>query len=116
MEELDVEAVGSAAVERIRQPVGRSVDDEDRTMQALHDAILEALFSGGVLPEDMLEQLLGEPADGDQDGARAAARRADPADHRAHDGAGFITDAARPRAASGSGARQGGGGEGERPR
>src|SRR5688572_5266026 len=44
--------------------------DEDRTMQALHDAILEALFSGGVLPEEALQQLLGEPADGDQEAAR----------------------------------------------
>jgi Ca-activated chloride channel family protein len=44
--------------------------DEDRTMQALHDAILEALFSGGVLSEDALQQLLGEPADGDQEAAR----------------------------------------------
>jgi len=44
--------------------------DEDRTMQALHDAILEALFSGGVLSDDALQQLLGEPADGDQEGAR----------------------------------------------
>ena len=47
-----------------------SDDDEDRTMQALHDAILEALFSGGVLSEEALEKLLGEPADGDQEGAR----------------------------------------------
>ena len=47
-----------------------SDDDEDRTMQALHDAILEALFSGGVLSEDALQQLLGEPADGDQEAAR----------------------------------------------
>jgi Ca-activated chloride channel family protein len=44
--------------------------DEDRTMQALHDAILEALFSGGVLSDDALQRLLGEPADGDQEGAR----------------------------------------------
>ena len=44
--------------------------DDDRTMQALHDAILEALFSGGVLSEDALQQLLGEPADGDQEAAR----------------------------------------------
>jgi len=44
--------------------------DDDRTMQALHDAILEALFSGGVLSEDALQRLLGEPADGDQEGAR----------------------------------------------
>ena len=39
-------------------------------MEALHDAILEALFSGGVLSEEALERLLGEPADGDQEGAR----------------------------------------------
>ena len=55
--------------------------DDDRTMQALHDAILEALFNGGVLPEETLEQLLGEPGDGED--AHAAARGADPADHRA---------------------------------
>jgi Ca-activated chloride channel homolog len=47
-----------------------SASDEDRTMQALHDAILEALFSGGVLSEEALEKLLGEPADGDQEAAR----------------------------------------------
>src|SRR5687768_2553831 len=39
-------------------------DDTDRTMQALHDAILEALFSGGVLPDDLLERLFGEQAEG----------------------------------------------------
>ena len=44
--------------------------DEDRTMQALHDAILDALFSGGVLSEEALQELLGEPADGDQEKAR----------------------------------------------
>jgi Ca-activated chloride channel homolog len=44
--------------------------DEDRTMQALHDAILEALFSGGVLSEEALQQLFGDPADGDQEAAR----------------------------------------------
>jgi Ca-activated chloride channel family protein len=44
--------------------------DDDRTMQALHDAILEALFSGGVLSDEALQKLLGEPADGDQEGAR----------------------------------------------
>ena len=36
--------------------------DDDRTMQALHDAILEALMSGGVLPEELMDQLLGENA------------------------------------------------------
>jgi len=47
-----------------------SSGEEDRTMQALHDAILEALFSGGVLSEEALQELLGEPADGDQEKAR----------------------------------------------
>jgi Ca-activated chloride channel family protein len=52
-------------------PWGSPLDsEEDRTMQALHDAILEALFSGGVLSEEALQRLLGEPADGDQEGAR----------------------------------------------
>ena len=45
--------------------------DDDRTMQALHDAILDALFNGGVLPEDALERLLGDPADADQADARS---------------------------------------------
>src|SRR5687767_10323256 len=51
-------------------PWGDPTDDHDRTMQALHDAILEALFSGGVLPPDALEKLFGDPADGDQEQMR----------------------------------------------
>src|SRR5262245_38296108 len=47
------------------------MDDEERTMQALHDAILDALFNGGVLPEETIEQLLGDPADADQSDARS---------------------------------------------
>ncbi|HEY7788993.1 MAG TPA: VWA domain-containing protein [Vicinamibacterales bacterium] len=45
--------------------------DEDRSMQALHDAILDALFNGGLLSDEMLDQLLGEPADGDQEETRS---------------------------------------------
>jgi len=48
-----------------------AMDDEERTMQALHDAILDALFNGGVLPEDTIERLLGDPADADQGDARS---------------------------------------------
>ena len=43
-------------------------------MQALHDAILEALFSGGVLPDETMEKLLGEPADGDQEQRGSSSR------------------------------------------
>src|SRR6266705_5183046 len=48
-----------------------AMDEAERTMQALHDAVLDALFNGGVLPEDTIEQLLGDPADGDQADARS---------------------------------------------
>ncbi len=36
--------------------------EDDRSMQALYDAILEALMSGGVLPDEALERLLGPDA------------------------------------------------------
>jgi Ca-activated chloride channel family protein len=45
-------------------------DDSDRTMQALHDAILEALFNGGVLPDDILEKMFGDAAEGNEEAAR----------------------------------------------
>src|SRR5947209_9991435 len=48
-----------------------AMDDEERTMQALHDAILDALFNGGVLPDETIERLLGDPADADQGDARS---------------------------------------------
>ncbi|HEY7171241.1 MAG TPA: VWA domain-containing protein [Vicinamibacterales bacterium] len=48
-----------------------ATDEAERTMQALHDAILDALFNGGVLPEETIERLLGDPADGDQGEARS---------------------------------------------
>jgi Ca-activated chloride channel family protein len=47
------------------------MDEDERTMQALHDAILDALFNGGVLPEETIERLLGDPADADQGDARS---------------------------------------------
>src|SRR5437867_10583680 len=48
-----------------------AMDDEERTMQALHDAILDALFNGGVLPDETIERLLGDPAYADQADARS---------------------------------------------
>jgi Ca-activated chloride channel family protein len=47
------------------------MDEEERTLQALHDAILDALFNGGVLAEETIEGLLGDPADADQGDARS---------------------------------------------
>jgi len=40
--------------------------DADRTMQALHDAILDALMSGDLLPDETLQRLLDEGADPEQ--------------------------------------------------
>ena len=55
-----------------QNPYGASwMHEDDRSLQALHDAILDALFNGGILPEDTIEKLLGDPADGDQDEARS---------------------------------------------
>jgi Ca-activated chloride channel family protein len=76
LDEIDLEDLVSKLSELLlasgfNNPWGNPLDnDEDRTMQALHDAILEALFSGGVLSEEALQKLLGEPADGDQEAAR----------------------------------------------
>jgi Ca-activated chloride channel family protein len=76
MDEIDLEDLVSKLSDMLlssgfTNPWGDpSEDNEDRTMQALHDAILEALFSGGVLSEEALQKLLGEPADGDQEAAR----------------------------------------------
>ena len=84
-----------------------AIDDDERTMQALHDAILDALFNGGVLPEETIERLLGDPADGDQEDAALEARRADSADHRAHGRAGLHLDAARSRSRARAARRSG---------
>ncbi len=40
-------------------------DASDQNVQDLHDAILEALLSGGLLSQETLERLLGDPADAD---------------------------------------------------
>jgi Ca-activated chloride channel homolog len=74
LDELDLEDLVSKLSDLLLSsgfgnPHGQN--DEERTMQALHDAILDALFNGGVLPEETIERLLGDPADGDQDEARS---------------------------------------------
>ena len=76
LDEIDLEDLVSKLSDLLltsgfRNPWGSPLDsDGDRTMQALHDAILEAIFSGGMLSDEALQRLLGEPADGDQEAAR----------------------------------------------
>jgi Ca-activated chloride channel family protein len=73
LDELDLEDLVSALSDLLLSSgFGSNVgDDHDRTMQALHDAILDALFNGGVLPEETIERLLGDPSDGDLGDARS---------------------------------------------
>jgi Ca-activated chloride channel homolog len=75
LDELDMDELMSKLSDLLlssgfANPWGDPSDNEDRTLQALHDAILEALFSGGVLPPELLEKLFGDPADGDQEQMR----------------------------------------------
>ena len=43
-------------------------DADDRSLQSLHDAILDALLNGGLLSDEAIQRLLGDPADADQAG------------------------------------------------
>lgn len=52
-------------------PPDEDDDEEDRGLQSLHDAILDALLEGGLLSDEALQRLLGDPADADQDGGRS---------------------------------------------
>jgi Ca-activated chloride channel family protein len=75
LDEIDLEDLVSKLSDLLlssgfSNPWGQQDGDEDRTMQALHDAILEALFSGGVMSDEALQKLLGDPADADQEQAR----------------------------------------------
>ena len=57
-------------------PRGRPTEDGEgegeQPVQALHDAILDALLNGGVLSPDAAEALLGDPADADHGEGQSA--------------------------------------------
>ena len=74
LDEIDLEALVSKLSDLLlssgfANPYGNQYSDghDDRTLDTLQDAILEALLHGGVLPDDALSRLLGDPADADQD-------------------------------------------------
>jgi Ca-activated chloride channel homolog len=67
LDELDMDELMSKLSDLLlasgfRDPYFNGTDDE-RSMQALYDAILDALLSGGVLPDESLQQLLGDDTD-----------------------------------------------------
>ncbi|MCY4122044.1 MAG: VWA domain-containing protein [Acidobacteria bacterium] len=47
-------------------------DDDDRSLQSLHDAILDALLNGDLLSDDAIQRLLGDAADADQASGRSS--------------------------------------------
>ncbi|MCE2513513.1 MAG: VWA domain-containing protein [Acidobacteria bacterium] len=57
------------------RPAEEGGDGDDQPVQALHDAVLDALLNGGVLSPEAAEALLGDPADADYgEGASALER------------------------------------------
>ncbi len=52
------------------------MNEDDRTMQALHDAILDALLNGGAMSDDMLNRLMAQQSANASDGSRDDARDA----------------------------------------
>ena len=75
-------------------PYGDPLDDDGHSVQDLHDAILEALLGGGMLSDETLNRLLGDPADADPGSRTVEARAAHRADHRAPGPAGLHRAAA----------------------
>jgi hypothetical protein len=64
-------ALGPAPGSGFDNPYGMPYEDEGHSLQALHDAILEALLNGGLLSDEMLEKLLGKDwQDADDAGER----------------------------------------------
>ena len=46
-------------------------DEDGRPIQDLHDAILESLLTGGMLSDETITRLLGDPADADQESGQS---------------------------------------------
>ena len=61
----------SSGFDSAHGPYGDRSDEDDRSLQSLHDAILDALLNGGLLSDDAVQDLLGDPADADQAGGRS---------------------------------------------
>ena len=83
----------------------RAEDADDRSLQSLHDAILDALLNGGLLSDDAVQRLLGDPADADQAGGRSRLEELIQELIRQMAGQGYISldsdDAAEPGAGDG---------------
>ena len=87
--------------------------DDDRAMQALHDAILDALLNGGALSDEMADKLCSHDGTPESiERQRAADRRARPATHRAAWRAGLHQPDRQARSRRGSTARAAGRGPG----
>jgi Ca-activated chloride channel family protein len=73
--------------------------DEDRTLQALHDAILDALLNGGALSDEVLNRLLDEATDPSSEGRQERRDRLEELVQRVIDRLteqGYVSVAGRP--------------------
>ena len=89
-------------------PYGDPLDqDDDRSLQSLHDAILDALLNGGLLSDEAVQRLLGDPADADQAGGQSRLEELVQELIRQLAGQGYVSldadEAPRPGAGAGAG-------------
>ena len=82
-------------------------DEDDRSLQSLHDAILDALLNGGLLSDDAVQRLLGDPADADQAGGKSRLEELIQELIRQMAGQGYISLDSDEAPQSGEGAGQG---------
>jgi Ca-activated chloride channel family protein len=93
-------------------------NEEDRSMQALHDAILDALLNGGVLSEEMLDQLLSEATEPGQNAEQSRDQRRAQIEDLIQQiveklaEQGYVSVTGRPESRQPQGRGQAGGGEG----
>ena len=82
-------------------------DEDDRSLQSLHDAILDALLNGGLLSDETVQRLLGDPADADQAGGKSRLEHLIQELIRQMAGQGYISLDSDEAPRSGEGAGQG---------
>lgn len=81
-------------------------DDSAQTMQGLHDAILDALLNGGMLDQEAMQRLFGDPTEGeaDEDGAQAKLEKLVQKLMEGLQQQGYVTQAPQPGQLAGPGA------------
>jgi Ca-activated chloride channel family protein len=88
-------------------------DDSAQTMQALHDAILDALLNGGMLDPEAMQRLFGDPGEGDPGEAQERLEKLVQKLMEGLQQQGYITQAPRPGQLAQPGSGSGGSEQGD---